>query len=103
MRLLSAAPPRSWHCRGFDFLWDYRRRIPRLWPPNKILQLRFDQSLFKLIRQKLVGFADRGPKVNALAANVLPVIREIQAAGVTSVNAIAGRLNQRGVYRRTML
>jgi DNA invertase Pin-like site-specific DNA recombinase len=31
------------------------------------------------------------------AANVLPVIREIQAAGVTSANAIAGRLNERGV------
>jgi DNA invertase Pin-like site-specific DNA recombinase len=31
------------------------------------------------------------------AANVLPVIREIQAAGVTSANAIAGRLNDRGI------
>lgn len=31
------------------------------------------------------------------AANVLPIIREIQASGVTSANAIAGKLNERGV------
>ena len=31
------------------------------------------------------------------AANVLPVMRELQAAGVTSRNAIAGELNRRGV------
>ena len=31
------------------------------------------------------------------AANVLPVIREIQASGVTSANAIAAKLNERGV------
>jgi DNA invertase Pin-like site-specific DNA recombinase len=31
------------------------------------------------------------------AANVLPVIRELQAQGVTSHNAIAAKLNERGV------
>ena len=31
------------------------------------------------------------------AANVLPVIREIQAQGVTSHNAIAAKLNERAV------
>lgn len=31
------------------------------------------------------------------AANVLPVIREIQAQGATSNNAIAAKLNERGV------
>ncbi|MBX9846059.1 MAG: recombinase family protein [Xanthobacteraceae bacterium] len=31
------------------------------------------------------------------AANVLPVIREIQAQGATSHNAIAAKLNERGV------
>lgn len=31
------------------------------------------------------------------AANVLPLIREIQASGIISANAIAGRLNERGV------
>ncbi len=38
-------------------------------------------------------------KVNAdqFAANVLPVIREIQAQGVASHNAVAAKLNQRGV------
>ena len=38
-------------------------------------------------------------KVDAVnrAANIIPVIREIQAAGVTSLNAIAQTLNARGV------
>jgi hypothetical protein len=31
------------------------------------------------------------------AANVLPIIREVQAAGHTSANAIAGQLNARKV------
>jgi hypothetical protein len=31
------------------------------------------------------------------AANVLPIIRDIQAAGFTSLNAIAGQLNARKV------
>jgi hypothetical protein len=31
------------------------------------------------------------------AANVLPIIREVQAAGYTSFNAIAGQLNARKV------
>jgi Recombinase len=31
------------------------------------------------------------------AANVLPIIREVQAAGHTSFNAIAGQLNTRKV------
>ena len=31
------------------------------------------------------------------AANILPVIREIQSGGATSANAIAGKLNDRGV------
>ncbi len=31
------------------------------------------------------------------ATNILPLIREIQASGVTSLNAIAGTLNARGV------
>jgi hypothetical protein len=31
------------------------------------------------------------------AANVLPIIRDIQSAGFTSLNAIAGQLNARKV------
>jgi hypothetical protein len=34
---------------------------------------------------------------DARAANVLPVVRDIQAAGITSLNAIASTLNARGV------
>jgi len=36
----------------------------------------------------------------AYAANVLPVIREIQAAGAASANAIAAKLNERKVQTR---
>jgi hypothetical protein len=36
-------------------------------------------------------------KANQFAANVVPIIREIQAAGHTSHNAIAGQLNARRV------
>jgi hypothetical protein len=34
---------------------------------------------------------------NSYAANVLPIIREIQRAGATSLRAIADALNARGV------
>ena len=37
---------------------------------------------------------------DAYAANVLPVIREIQATGATSANAIASKLNERKVQTR---
>ena len=33
------------------------------------------------------------------ATNFLPIIREIQAAGRTTFNAIAGQLNARNVWR----
>jgi DNA invertase Pin-like site-specific DNA recombinase len=36
-------------------------------------------------------------KADALAANVLPIVREVQASGLTTLAAIAGALNARGV------
>jgi DNA invertase Pin-like site-specific DNA recombinase len=36
-------------------------------------------------------------KADALAANVLPIVREVQATGLTTLAAIAGALNARGV------
>ena len=41
--------------------------------------------------------AARRVRVERFAANVLPVIREIQAAGYDSCNAIAGQLNARKI------
>jgi DNA invertase Pin-like site-specific DNA recombinase len=41
--------------------------------------------------------AARNAKTARFAANVLPIIREVQAAGHTSHNAIAGQLNARNV------
>ena len=41
--------------------------------------------------------AARRVQVERFAANVLPVIREIQAAGYDSCNAIAGQLNARKI------
>jgi Resolvase, N terminal domain/Recombinase len=41
--------------------------------------------------------AARKAQAAQFAANVLPIIREVQAAGYTSFNAIAGQLNARKV------
>src|SRR5262249_6985568 len=43
------------------------------------------------------GAAATHAKAQAFAANVLPIIAEIEESGVTSLNAIAGRLNARSV------
>jgi len=56
----------------------------------------------KLGNPRLAEAAARGVEAlkagaDRFAGNVLPVIREIQASGITSANAIAGRLNERGV------
>ena len=56
----------------------------------------------KLGNPRLAEAAKRGvaglkAAANQFAANVLPVIREIQASGASSANAIAVKLNERGV------
>src|SRR5215470_9819424 len=43
------------------------------------------------------GIARLNAKADAHAANILPVIEAIRAAGKTSMNAIAVELNERGV------
>ena len=45
---------------------------------------------------KRMGWALKA-KTNQFVANTMPIIREIQAAGHTSFNAIAGQLNARKV------
>jgi DNA invertase Pin-like site-specific DNA recombinase len=45
----------------------------------------------KLASASLKAAADQ------FAANILPVIHEIQANGATSANAVAGKLNERGI------
>jgi len=52
-----------------------------------------------LFQPHLLHYATAGPQARAaqFAANVVPIIREIQAAGYTSFNAIAGQLNARKV------
>jgi len=56
----------------------------------------------RLGNPRLAEAAKRGAaalKVNArrFAVNVLPIIREIEKAGATSLNAIAAKLNERNV------
>jgi DNA invertase Pin-like site-specific DNA recombinase len=51
---------------------------------------RLSQAAGRAVKALRAG-ADR------FAANVLPVIRDLQSNGVTSANAIAGKLNERGV------
>ena len=43
------------------------------------------------------GCADTAPAADAFAANVLPVVRQLQAAGATTPRAIAAALNERRV------
>lgn len=43
------------------------------------------------------GSAANGRKADAFASNVVPVVRSIEAAGITSLAGIAGALNARGV------
>jgi DNA invertase Pin-like site-specific DNA recombinase len=43
------------------------------------------------------GVAANRQSADAFAANVLPIVRQIQAAGVTSFRAIAAALNNRGI------
>jgi DNA invertase Pin-like site-specific DNA recombinase len=51
----------------------------------------------KLSKAAARGTAAGKAAADQFAANVLPVIREIQASGVTSHNAIAAKLNERRV------
>lgn len=43
------------------------------------------------------GVASCKAEADQFAANIVPVIREIQAGGVKSANAIASALNKRGI------
>jgi Recombinase len=43
------------------------------------------------------GIAANREAADAFAANVLPIVRQIQASGVTTFRAIAAALNNRGV------
>ena len=49
------------------------------------------------IAEELPGAAAQREAADRHAANVLPIVREIQAAGITGVREIAKALNARGV------
>ncbi len=51
----------------------------------------------KLAEAQAKGQVSQKADADKRAVNIMPVIREIQAAGVTSLNAIAQTLNARGV------
>jgi DNA invertase Pin-like site-specific DNA recombinase len=51
----------------------------------------------RLSEASAVGRANHEAATARRDANVLPIIRELQSAGVTSLNAIAAELNRRGV------
>jgi DNA invertase Pin-like site-specific DNA recombinase len=50
-----------------------------------------------LAEAQTMGAAANRDAANAFAANVLPVVRELQASGTTAVRAIAEALNTRGI------
>jgi Recombinase len=47
--------------------------------------------------EQMLILGSHGSRKKAYAANVLPVIREIRRAGVTSLHQIAAALNARGI------
>jgi hypothetical protein len=56
---------------------------------------RYSSCMYRLNQAKGVA-ADR-EAADAFAANVLPIVRQIQASGATTFRAIAAALNNRGV------
>jgi len=46
---------------------------------------------------RLAGFKVRAARANANAAHVAPMLKELRAAGVTTLNGIAAALEARGV------
>ena len=51
----------------------------------------------KLAQASALGVASNRAKADQFAANTMPIIREIQASGVTSLRGVARALNARGV------
>jgi DNA invertase Pin-like site-specific DNA recombinase len=52
----------------------------------------------RLAEVRALGHAKNRDNTDRFAANVLPVVKQIQAAGATSTRAIARALNDRGVH-----
>ena len=50
-----------------------------------------------LAEARALGAAANAAGADAFASNVLPIVREIQAAGATTVRAVAEALNRRGI------
>ena len=48
-----------------------------------------------------LGVAANKANAERFAANIIPIIREIQASGVTTLRGVARALNARGVQSRT--
>lgn len=51
-----------------------------------------------LAEAQAMGAAAQRAAADAFAANVLPVVRQIQAAGVVSLRGVAAALNDRGIH-----
>jgi hypothetical protein len=59
--------------------------------------LLFNPTETNLAAAQAMGVATNRQAADAFAANVLPIVRQIQAAGATTFRAIATALNDRGV------
>jgi hypothetical protein len=64
---------------------------------RRLLAAGVDPTRPRLSKAAARGTAAGKAAADQFAANVLPVIREIQASGVTSHNAISAKLNERKV------
>ena len=50
---------------------------------------------------RALGVAGNKANAERFAANIIPIIREIQASGITTLRGVARALNARGVKSRT--
>jgi hypothetical protein len=48
-------------------------------------------------KARVVGARARTARANGRAADLVPIVAELRAAGVTSLRAIAAALNERGI------
>lgn len=56
-----------------------------------------DRGVVPSAKVRAKGVAARQQRAEARATDIAPVIKELQAAGVTSLRAIAAQLNERGI------
>ena len=84
-----------------------RRKVETLrpgsrWRAQTVIRIRRRLGMTAGMRSTVQALGVAANKANAerFAANIIPIIREIQASGVTTLRGVARALNARGVQSR---